>query len=760
MTAIRHIFIILLLGALYTPVKGVAQDSLTIQYHFDQFYDLEFEDLDKAKSHLDSGIALAGKLNQEYFLALGDKYTGWYYEDIFDLDSAVMYMRSAREKFARAGNIKEEANCYNSEGNLLSDQSKMEEAELAYRKSLELSKSINDVEGKSTVLNNMGVLYSDLGDYIKTVECYWEALKLFEEIGDDLGASDAWNNLGSAYSDMGDFDQALEYHLNAMEIREHYDAPEKKSSVYLNIGRVHLAQMRYPESREFFQKSIGIDNEIEDFDGVAIGYNNVGLAFFREGEKDSALKYYELSLEARNKTDDLHGYCLIYSNLGDYYASIKDWTKAEEYCSKSYRISKEHNFLYEFNAACYCLYEIKEKTGVTSEALNYLQEYTSTSDSIRAESKTKEVTKRQMEYQFYTKTLQDSLLREELALKKELEHEYELKEKIIEKEKADQSRRNQFWLFFVIVLALAINIGVYFNKYTNQKKQKEIIKEQKEVIEEKSNDIQQSIDYAKLIQSASLPEKQLSDLFEESFLMYRPKDVVSGDFYWLEDNEQYAWFAVADCTGHGIPGAFISLIGTILLNEIHNSKSIFLPNDILDELNRLVQLTLSQQNEGTLKDGMDISFCCLDKKSRVLHYSGANNPLWIISTAQTIQGKINNEEVVHKFGMEAGNGYYLHEIRADRQPVGKMYIESNPFTAHQVQLKEGDSVYLFSDGYADQFGGARGKKLKYKNMKLLFLEHVGLPMADQKNKIETAFDDWKNDFEQLDDVCVIGVKIK
>lgn len=741
--------------------SGWSQDSLTIQKYFDQFYDNEFTDLQYAKTQLDSGIRIANNVENGHFIALGHKYKSFYYEDIFEIDSAIHEIRISREGFIKLGNQKEVANCYNLEGNLLSEVSKMEEALIAYEKGLELAKKIDDWEEESNILNNLGVTYSDLGNYVKSVDYYWESLKLCEQNGDELGVSDCWNNLGSLYSEMGDYEQALEFHNNSLEIRKNYDIPSKKSSVYLNIGRIYSDQGKFIEARDYFKKSVDIDKQLEDFDGSAIGYNNIGLTFFREGQSDSALKYYKLSLTDRQKTQNLYGYSLIYTNLGDYYLSVKDYKNAEFYCKKSYQISKELSFLYELNFACDCLYRTYRKQGNKSLALNYLEEYSATSDSIRAESKTREVTKKQMEYQFYSQSLKDSLVREKDLHQRELEHQLELNEQIHEKEKADQSKSSQLKIFIIIALALIINFIVIYYRYKGQKKQRLQIEEQKVIIEEKSHDIQQSIDYAKLIQSASLPEKQLNSIFPDSFILYKPKDVVSGDFYWLEDNEQYSLFSVADCTGHGIPGAFISLIGTILLNEIFNSKKLYSPNKILNELNRLIQLTLNQAGQVTIKDGMDISFCCWDKINNKLYFSGANNPVWVISSSTTLKGASNDTTLEHSpnISSETGNGKHLFEVRADRQPVGKMYTDSQPFTLHELDLQSGDMVYLFSDGYPDQFGGEKGKKYKHKNMKKLFLQIADQSMINQNIQIDKEFEAWKNDFEQIDDVCVIGVRI-
>lgn len=224
-------------------------------------------------------------------------------------------------------------------------------------------------------------------------------------------------------------------------------------------------------------------------------------------------------------------------------------------------------------------------------------------------------------------------------------------------------------------------------------------------------------------------------------------------FIGWKKKKSLVFFSVADCTGHGIPGAFISMIGTILLNEIHNSKSIYLPNEILNELNRLIQLSLTNISGNQMKDGMDISFCTLDKNTKTLRYAGANNPVWIVSKSASLKV---NEKLIEP---SVSSTRQLFEIKADKQPIGKYMDQQIPFTLHTIQLTEGDEVFLFSDGFADQFGGEKGKKFKYKPFKRLLLELSGLSCDQQKETIIRTYKEWKGKNEQVDDICIIGLKV-
>jgi serine phosphatase RsbU (regulator of sigma subunit) len=262
----------------------------------------------------------------------------------------------------------------------------------------------------------------------------------------------------------------------------------------------------------------------------------------------------------------------------------------------------------------------------------------------------------------------------------------------------------------------------------------EVVK-QKEELEEKNKDITDSIKYASRIQHALLAndeyiEKKLMDYF----VFLKPRDIVSGDFYWMAEKGDKLFFSVVDCTGHGVPGAFVSIIGNNGLYRAVNEFGLVQPSEILDKLNELVQETFRQSSNGQIKDGMDIALCCYDKKKNTLEFAGANNPLYYIS-----------------------NGI-LSEIKGDKQPIGA-FENRKKFTNQTLTLKEKDAIYIFSDGYADQFGGAHSKKFKYNQFKSMLLSMQEKPMKEQKEILHDTIIKWMGDLEQVDDICVIGVKV-
>lgn len=257
---------------------------------------------------------------------------------------------------------------------------------------------------------------------------------------------------------------------------------------------------------------------------------------------------------------------------------------------------------------------------------------------------------------------------------------------------------------------------------------------QKVLIEGKQQEILESIAYAKGLQQALLPPKEFLDYhIPANFVLYKPKDIVSGDFYWLEALNDKFYIAVADSTGHGVPGAMVSLI---CLNALNRSVKEFNETEtgkILDKTRELVVQTFEKSIK-EVKDGMDVSLLCIDSRNKTISWSGAYNPLWYIT----------NDEIL--------------EIKADRQAIGKV-DNPRPFTTHQIEYKQGSTFYLFTDGIADQFGGPNGKKFKYKQLSEVLTKNSTLPMAQQSSIIYKIFEEWKGGFEQIDDVCLIGIKI-
>ncbi|RLD86187.1 MAG: pas/pac sensor protein, partial [Bacteroidetes bacterium] len=260
---------------------------------------------------------------------------------------------------------------------------------------------------------------------------------------------------------------------------------------------------------------------------------------------------------------------------------------------------------------------------------------------------------------------------------------------------------------------------------------------QRDQLSKQNKSISESILYAKRIQSAVLPPAAyINELLPENFILFKPRDEVSGDFYWIRQINQYIVIAVADCTGHGVPGAIMSMLGISFLNEIIQKREVTQANQALNELRKQIKQALRQTGKkGEADDGIDMALCALDSKTKILHYAGANNSIYLI---------LNGE---------------LTEIKADRMPIGYYPNEKPTFTNHEIQLKDGDVFYLFSDGFMDQFGGKKGFKYKASNFQQILFENHGRPMVIQMELLEQELSNWMKGYEQTDDILVMGVRV-
>lgn len=250
------------------------------------------------------------------------------------------------------------------------------------------------------------------------------------------------------------------------------------------------------------------------------------------------------------------------------------------------------------------------------------------------------------------------------------------------------------------------------------------------------------------------PETYINELLDEVFVLFKPRDIVSGDFYWIKEVQDHLVIVAADCTGHGVPGAFMSMLGITMLNELIGDRCFDAPGAILDRLRVKVKDMLEQKGNGDeQKDGMDLAIAVFNKNNRELHFSGANNPLYIIRK----KDQPDQKDLLPFASIDNGE-YSLFELKGDKQPIGTHW-EETPFRTTSVYLKEQDSFYMFSDGFIDQFGGENRKKFKSMNFKKLLLSVQDKPLEIQRLRIEEAFDQWKGSHEQLDDIIVLGVKV-
>jgi serine phosphatase RsbU (regulator of sigma subunit) len=288
--------------------------------------------------------------------------------------------------------------------------------------------------------------------------------------------------------------------------------------------------------------------------------------------------------------------------------------------------------------------------------------------------------------------------------------------------------------------------------------QRDLVFKQKDEIEQYNAEVMKSIEYARKIQSSTLPDlSSLNTSIGDFFLYFRPRDIVSGDFFWTANVENTTVLTVSDCTGHGVPGAFMSMLGMSLLKEIVQKEYITLPGVILRRLRKGIITALGQKGiSGEQRDGMDMALVSINHESGMIQYAGAYNPLYL-ARRKTLPPP--DLEGLRVFEEEPDNGFRLYEVPADKMPIAH-FVRMEKFTTHSIRTMEGDNFYLFTDGYADQFGGPMGKKFKYKPFKRMLLRNAHLDMEEQKAILDQTLEDWMKDINQVDDICVIGIRME
>lgn len=604
----------------------------------------------------------------------------------------------------------------NNIGAFYQTQGQLKEALEYYQRGLIISEEIDDKSGIAYSLNNIGFIYNGQGQIKEALDYYHRSLKIREEIKEKKGIADALNSIGFIYSSLGKVKEALDYYHRSLIICEEIGDKYGKALSLNNIGNIYLDKVQLKEALEYFQSSLKIQEEIGNEKGLVVSLNNIGAIYYKQGQLNEALDYFSRGLKINEETGIKEDIAYSLNYIGVIYFDQGQLKEAFIYEQKSLALARELGYIELIKRASILLTKIYKKQGKGIQALEMYELYISMRDSIDNEETQKAAIQQQAKYEYEkAQAVKDKEHEKQLAI----EQERQARQKVVTYATASGLGLVGIFLFFVM------------NRLRVTRKQKVLIEKQKEEVEEAHQEIKDSIAYAKRIQSAILPpNKVVKEYLQESFILYKPKDVVAGDFYWLEHKDNKVLFAAADCTGHGVPGAMVSVVCNNGLNRSVREHSLTEPGKILDKTREIV-IQEFEKSEEEVKDGMDIALCSLEGNK--LQYAGANNPLWIIREGELI------------------------ETKANKQPIGK-FDNLEPYTTHSFELQKGDSIYIFSDGYVDQFGGEKGKKLKAKAFRELLLSIQDKSMEDQKQIIDKAFETWKGDLEQIDDVCVIGVR--
>ena len=600
-----------------------------------------------------------------------------------------------------------------------------------------LVEKLKNMDAMIASYDNMSFLYYGFGDNDKAVDYMLKALKAKESINDEEGVAISISGLAGTYYEMHNYKLALSYYNQIYDIFMKSDRKLEAAATLANIGLCYVGLGQVDQGLSNYLKAVDIYKEVGADKEIATTYGNIGQIYFRNyNDFDNALKYYKMSAKLGEEKENVSSLCAVYSEMAEIYSLQNDFTNALIYAKKAVKyanLSESKKDILNANKALAIAFYNNKNYQLAYEHFNIAFDL---KDSIFNETSSKQIAEMQTKYDTEKKETENNLLKAEKKLDK------------VELEKKTAQQK-----MLAIGLFLALVVVIYIAYSLNQKKKiNRLLNTQNEIIEEKNKDITDSINYAQRIQHAILPEDECLQKHYRSFIFYKPKDIVSGDFSWVKAVGSKIYFSVVDCTGHGVPGAFMSIIGYNSLNRIVEDFNITETGLILDKLNELVIEAIGNHSgqDVTIRDGMDISICCVDKDTNVLEYSGAHNSLYLIRSSKNVIEGV--EPIMDE------NGLVFYEIKPDKMAIGGDRNKAS-YRTHTIKLDKEDSLYLFSDGYADQFGGPKGKKFMYKQFKQMFFSIQDKTMQEQMQHLDQTLTEWKGDISQLDDICVIGVKI-
>lgn len=686
-----------------------------------------------------------------------------------DYGKALSFHNRALENDRKNGARKDEALSLNNIGNVFLKQGQYNKAVANYDQSLTIRQDINDQNGVASSLNNLGLVYKNQGDLDRALAYYQNAFKLFQQIGDKVGLANALNNMGIVHRGNGNQERALENFLTALSVFQDLGNKVGEANTLNNIGNVYYQQEKFDQALEFYQNSLALSDELGDKNSMAGKYSNIGGVYLVMGDKEKALTNTEKALSLQKNIGDDKGQISTLNNLGAYFKEVGDLDKSLAYFLDAEKIQKrigDHSYSTITLTSIGEIYTDKKQPnvglGYLTRALRESKRYGSTEDQISVFEKLSQTYadagefERSYDFQQLAKSVRDSLERvvssrelAEMQVKFETEQkqrEIELlgKEKEVQELKLTKQTAVRNMIIAFAILAVLLLVLIYGRYRTKKKANEELgrkneeIEQQKKTVEEKNSEITSSIQYAKRIQDAIMPSMdEIRTALPESFIFYRPKAIVSGDFYWFSKQGNTSFIAAVDCTGHGVPGAFMSMIGNDHLNHIVNVERRTKPDVILNRLHREIQATLKQKHgETDNHDGMDIALCAINHDEKKLYFSSANRYLYLIRNGE------------------------LSETKGDHFNIGGiMHEDVRNYELHEFDLQKGDAFYFFSDGVSDQFGGERSKKFGYKRLKNLLTEIHQKPMDDQKIEFEKTLIDWMGDNDQIDDFLLIGIRV-
>lgn len=573
--------------------------------------------------------------------------------------------------------------------------------------------SINDSVNAAWKGYMIGLTYKYWGKYHEAQNEIQKDISIFEKLGDKDGILNCYIVSGYINQAWGNNDEANRICRITLQMAKTQDDISAQGYSYLAIGNVFLAKNNLDSAFVYLENALAKFKECDEHYGVAITKRDLGTYYLLKGNTQKSLVHLTSGLEILAKISNKRGYSEGLAIIGKVFLARNDYENAVKNLEESQRLALEMELYEDIIKNYQSLSVAYEKWGKYDSAYKCILKYTYLKDSIFNAEKHFQIAELQTQYETEKKEQQIAL----------------------QNIKLDKNKSIQQLLILAFILASTLAF-FSFRWYRIKKRDNQLLSEQKRLIEQKNTQITDSINYAKRIQgvllgkSSTLP-KPVKDLF----ILYQPKDIVSGDFYFIKEYQTYTVIAAADCTGHGVPGAFMSMLGVTLMNEVFTYSNPRTAAEVLEEMRTKVKEALNQTEYKTeAKDGMDMALCIIDKTNNKLQFSGAYNSLYMI------------------------RGGEMTEFKAIRNPVG-VHMKELPFQNEVIECKPNDQFYIFSDGYADQVGGFSQQKFKIVEFRKLIQSISNLPMNEQVSKLESTIQIWKGNADQTDDMLVVGFKV-
>jgi serine phosphatase RsbU (regulator of sigma subunit)/Tfp pilus assembly protein PilF len=597
-----------------------------------------------------------------------------------------------------------------------------------FTKALDIYKKNKLSKQTCKALLGRGLIHREKGLYNEGLKDHIEAIEIAEKLKDSTLLTSCYNGMAIIHSIQGDFNDAFDYYQKAIKIHEKQDNKKGLASVYNNLGLLFSAQNKTDSALYYFNSALEYNIINSNQRGIATNCENIGLLFLEHDKKpEKAIENFSKSLIIWRSMSDVNSVAITLDYMCMALLEQKEFQKCIDTASLSLQLAKEAGNIQHQRNSYERLYIAHNALANYQDALSNYISYIELRDSLSNSDQIREFTELQMSYEFDKQRAIEAL-------------EQEGKDKETNEKLSSQSKIINVILISLVILLIFI-FFIWKGYLTNKMARKKITL-QSQLLESRNKEITDSILYAKRIQSAILPPNRiLNEHLKDYFILYKPKDIVAGDFYWLEEKNGKILLAAADCTGHGVPGAMVSVVCNNGLNRSVREHGITDTGKILEKTREII-IQEFEKSDDEVKDGMDISLCSLsiddfhnDDFIR-MQWSGANNPLWVLrKESETIE-----------------------EIKGDKQPIGK-HDDAQPFKTHTLHLQKGDTLFLFTDGYQDQFGGEKGKKFKASQLKDLLISIASFSMNEQKRILDETIENWKGTLEQVDDICIIGIRL-